>query len=163
MCIRDRADVGRASRQRVADDYVRGCYGAAVDVAQDERELIAPVGRRMRAADLLFQHDVGRSDRVAVVRGVVRGVRIRAVQVVIADRGAVCDDGALRRRGVHIDIEVQREILESIESFLKANPNSFEFVPTNMSLTNLTLSALLGRFNDLLIIPFADYKKIPIY
>ena len=107
---REGADIGRASRQWVADDHVGGCYRAAVDVAQHERELVAPIGRRVRAADLLFQHDVRRRHGVAVIRSVVRGVRICAMRVIIADHGAVCHHGALRGRAVHVDIEGQRAL-----------------------------------------------------
>lgn len=46
--------------------------------------------------------------------------------------------------------DVQLEILNSIESFLEKNRNNFEFVPTNLSITNLTLSNQLESFNRLL-------------
>ncbi len=46
--------------------------------------------------------------------------------------------------------EVQLQILSSIEDFLVRNRNNFEFVPTNLSLNNLTLTAQLQRFNQLL-------------
>ncbi len=48
------------------------------------------------------------------------------------------------------DSEVQIEILNTIQSFLTKNRENFEFVPTNLSLTNLTLNKLLDQFNDLL-------------
>ena len=48
------------------------------------------------------------------------------------------------------DSEVQLEILNSVEGFLDANKNNFEFVPTNSALNNLTLSNQLTKFNDLL-------------
>ncbi|TNE57481.1 MAG: polysaccharide biosynthesis tyrosine autokinase [Bacteroidetes bacterium] len=47
--------------------------------------------------------------------------------------------------------EIQLQILTSIEDFLVRNRNNFEFVPNNASLTNLTLSQQLERFNQLLI------------
>jgi len=46
--------------------------------------------------------------------------------------------------------EVQLAILKSIEDFLLKNKNNFEFVPNNLTLTNLTLTSLLGQFNQLL-------------
>lgn len=48
------------------------------------------------------------------------------------------------------DIDVQLTILRSIEEFLVANKEKFEFVPTNASLTNLTLNTQLLNFNELL-------------
>ncbi len=48
------------------------------------------------------------------------------------------------------EIEVQLAILESIESFLEENKDNFDFVPTNSSLTNLTLTSQLADFNKLL-------------
>ncbi len=46
--------------------------------------------------------------------------------------------------------EVQLEILNSVENVLNNNRNSFEFVPTNLNLNNLTLSQQLANFNSLL-------------
>lgn len=46
--------------------------------------------------------------------------------------------------------DVQLEILKTIEDFLVKNQSSFEFVPTNLSLTNLTLTNQLTQFNQLL-------------
>lgn len=46
--------------------------------------------------------------------------------------------------------EVQIQILNAIEDFLMKNRNNFEFVPTNLSINNLTLTAQLQRFNQLL-------------
>ncbi len=48
------------------------------------------------------------------------------------------------------DAEIQIEILNSIEEFLEKNENNFEFVPTNSSLTNLTLVNQVATFNKLL-------------
>jgi len=48
------------------------------------------------------------------------------------------------------ETDVQLEILNSIEAFLNSNKENFEFVPTNLSLNNLTLTGLLQRFNTLL-------------
>ena len=48
------------------------------------------------------------------------------------------------------DSEVQMEILNTIQNFLTKNREHFEFVPTNLSLTNLTLNRLLDQFNELL-------------
>lgn len=50
-----------------------------------------------------------------------------------------------------MESDVQLTILESIEEFLIANKDKFEFVPTNASLTNLTLSSQLSGFNELLM------------
>lgn len=47
-------------------------------------------------------------------------------------------------------IEVQLEILEKIESFLEKNSQTFEFVPTNLTINNLTLTSQLENFNRLL-------------
>jgi capsular exopolysaccharide synthesis family protein len=46
--------------------------------------------------------------------------------------------------------EVQLSILESIEDFLEQNKETFDFVPTNLSINNLTLTGQLNRFNELL-------------
>lgn len=46
--------------------------------------------------------------------------------------------------------EVQLAIIESIESFLIRNKDDFEFIPTNMSLSNPTLNSQLESFNRLL-------------
>lgn len=46
--------------------------------------------------------------------------------------------------------DVQLEILNSIEDFLIKNQDRFEFVPTNISINNLTLANQLTRFNQLL-------------
>ncbi|GJM31905.1 MAG: tyrosine protein kinase [Saprospiraceae bacterium] len=46
--------------------------------------------------------------------------------------------------------EVQLEILGSVEDFLFRNREQFEFVPTNLSLSNLTLTNQLTSFNQLL-------------
>jgi tyrosine-protein kinase Etk/Wzc len=46
---------------------------------------------------------------------------------------------------------IQMEILNSIEDFLIKNRNSFEFVPSNLSLNNLTLTTQLNSFNQLLV------------
>ena len=48
------------------------------------------------------------------------------------------------------DQDVQLEILSSIEEFLINEKDSFTFVPTNLNLTNLTLSKQLESFNRLL-------------
>lgn len=50
-----------------------------------------------------------------------------------------------------METDVQLTILESIEDFLVANKEKFEFVPTNASLTNLTLTSQLTGFNELLM------------
>lgn len=47
-------------------------------------------------------------------------------------------------------IEIQLEILNSIEDFLVENREKFEFVPTNMTINNLTLANQLSSFNELL-------------
>jgi tyrosine-protein kinase Etk/Wzc len=46
--------------------------------------------------------------------------------------------------------DVQLEILNSIEDFLVKNKDSFEFVPTNLNINNLTMTNQLTGFNDLL-------------
>lgn len=46
--------------------------------------------------------------------------------------------------------DVQLEILKTIEDFLVKNQTTFEFVPTNLSITNLTLTSQLVQFNKLL-------------
>ena len=46
--------------------------------------------------------------------------------------------------------DVQLEILKSIEDFLIRNKENFEFVPTNLSLNNLTLTRQLETFNTYL-------------
>jgi len=46
--------------------------------------------------------------------------------------------------------DVQLEILKTIEDFLVKNIASFEYVPTNLSLTNLTLTNQLTQLNKLL-------------
>ena len=46
--------------------------------------------------------------------------------------------------------QLQLRVLNYVESFLVRNRNNFEFVPTNESLNNLTLSNQLKSFNDLL-------------
>lgn len=46
--------------------------------------------------------------------------------------------------------EMQMEILNSIESFLEKNRSSFEFVPTNATVTDLTLTNQIQSFNQLL-------------
>ena len=43
---------------------------------------------------------------------------------------------------------VQLEILDYVENFLVQNRNNFEFVPTNNSLSNLSLASQLNRFNE---------------
>ena len=48
------------------------------------------------------------------------------------------------------ETKIQLTILDSIENFLVKNQDDFEFVPTNATLTNLTLSNQLSRFNELL-------------
>ena len=47
------------------------------------------------------------------------------------------------------ETHVQLEILRTIESFL-ANDKNFEFVPTNLTLQNLTISQQITQFNELL-------------
>lgn len=46
--------------------------------------------------------------------------------------------------------DVQLQILNSIQDFLTANKENFEFVPTNISINNLTLTNQLAQFNTLL-------------
>lgn len=46
--------------------------------------------------------------------------------------------------------DIQLEILASIEDFLVRNKENFEFVPTNISVNNLTLTSQLNNFNDLI-------------
>ncbi len=46
--------------------------------------------------------------------------------------------------------DIQLEILNSIEEFLIKNKDRFEFVPTNITINNLTLANQLTRFNQLL-------------
>ncbi len=46
--------------------------------------------------------------------------------------------------------ELQLQILNSIEDFLQRNRDNFEFVPTNLSINNLTLTNQLESFNKLL-------------
>lgn len=48
------------------------------------------------------------------------------------------------------EVETELEILNSIEDFLGQNRNTFEFVPTNLQLTNMTLAGQLENFNVLL-------------
>ncbi len=48
------------------------------------------------------------------------------------------------------NIEIQLEILNSIEDFLIKNKETFEFVPTNLAINNLTLTNQLASFNELL-------------
>ncbi|MCB9302676.1 MAG: polysaccharide biosynthesis tyrosine autokinase [Lewinellaceae bacterium] len=48
------------------------------------------------------------------------------------------------------DKKLQLEIMNSIEEFLEKNRNNFEFVPSNVSITNLTLTTQLESFNRLL-------------
>ncbi len=48
-------------------------------------------------------------------------------------------------------VDVRLAILESIEDFLVTKKESFEFVPTNLELNNLTLTTQLTSFNELLI------------
>ena len=47
-------------------------------------------------------------------------------------------------------VDVRLAILESIEDFLVTKKQSFEFVPTNLELNNLTLTTQLTSFNELL-------------
>jgi capsular exopolysaccharide synthesis family protein len=47
------------------------------------------------------------------------------------------------------ETHVQLEILGTIEAFL-ANDKNFEFVPTNLTLQNLTISQQIAQFNELL-------------
>lgn len=47
-------------------------------------------------------------------------------------------------------LDVQLEILQTTEDFLTRNRDNFNFVPTNQSITNLTLSNQLASFNELL-------------
>lgn len=54
------------------------------------------------------------------------------------------------------ETEVQLAILQSIEEFLIKDKDNFNFVPTNMHLTNLTLDGQLQSFNQLL----ADKEKL---
>ncbi|MBK7429178.1 MAG: hypothetical protein IPI60_20215 [Saprospiraceae bacterium] len=91
------------------------------------------------------------TDELQTVESEVRNIMTRSGLIDMSTQGSLLLTELSQYNREYIDIEVQREILESIETFLKANPNSFEFVPTNMTLDNLTLSALLGRFNELLI------------
>ncbi len=46
--------------------------------------------------------------------------------------------------------DIQLEILNSVEEFLIKNQDDFEFVPTNLSINNLTLTNQLTNFNQLL-------------
>ncbi|MCB9274487.1 MAG: polysaccharide biosynthesis tyrosine autokinase [Lewinellaceae bacterium] len=46
--------------------------------------------------------------------------------------------------------QLQLDIMNSIEEFLDKNRDNFEFVPTNVSITNLTLTTQLESFNRLL-------------
>ena len=48
------------------------------------------------------------------------------------------------------EADIQLTILQSIEDFLIENQEDFEFVPTNATLNNLTLTSQLDRFNQLL-------------
>ena len=48
------------------------------------------------------------------------------------------------------NVDVQLEIMQSIQDFLVGNQNNFEFVPTNSTLNNLTLANQLATFNELL-------------
>ncbi|MFZ2901254.1 MAG: polysaccharide biosynthesis tyrosine autokinase [Saprospiraceae bacterium] len=51
---------------------------------------------------------------------------------------------------------VQLEILNSIQQFLEENKDNFDFVPTNITINNLTLTSQLETFNKML----ADYSKM---
>lgn len=51
---------------------------------------------------------------------------------------------------------VQLEILNSIQEFLENNKDKFDFVPTNITINNLTLTSQLETFNKTL----ADYAKM---
>lgn len=48
-------------------------------------------------------------------------------------------------------VDVRLAILESIEDFLAMKKQSFEFVPTNLEINNLTLTTQLTSFNELLL------------
>lgn len=52
--------------------------------------------------------------------------------------------------------DAQLQILSSIESFLEKNKETFEFVPTNIDINNLTLTTQINDFNALL----RDREKI---
>jgi len=54
--------------------------------------------------------------------------------------------------------EVQLQIMSMVEDFLMKNRNNFEFVPTNHSLDNPTLTSQLERFNQLL----ADRRRMEL-
>ena len=48
------------------------------------------------------------------------------------------------------DTDVQLQIMDKIETFLRVNQSNFTFVPTNLSVNNLTLTRQLETFNELL-------------
>lgn len=48
------------------------------------------------------------------------------------------------------EVQLQLDILNSIEQFLVENQSNFEFVPTTLDINNLTLSNQINNFNDLL-------------
>lgn len=54
--------------------------------------------------------------------------------------------------------EVQLQIMSAVEDFLSKNRNNFEFVPTNLNLSNPTLTNQLERFNQLL----ADRRRMEL-
>lgn len=58
------------------------------------------------------------------------------------------------------EVDVQLEILNSIERFLKQNAQNFEFVPTNRAINNLTLNSQLETFNQLLSKRELDRSKL---
>ncbi|MEO7176879.1 MAG: polysaccharide biosynthesis tyrosine autokinase, partial [Saprospiraceae bacterium] len=47
-------------------------------------------------------------------------------------------------------LEIQKEILKNIQKYLSDDQKAFDYVPTNLGLTNLTLVGLLEQFNMLL-------------
>ena len=48
------------------------------------------------------------------------------------------------------EFDIQLSILGSIKDYLKKDANTFEFVPSNLAINNLTLGGLLQKFNELL-------------
>jgi len=90
------------------------------------------------------------NQELSEVERTVENYKQRNSMIELSSEGTMLMDELSTYNRQIMETDVQLTILESIEEFLVANKERFEFVPTNASLTNLTLSSQLASFNELL-------------
>jgi capsular exopolysaccharide synthesis family protein len=87
---------------------------------------------------------------IAEVQGKAEEFKAKNMIYDVTQEGGILMSQLVESRKQLEETNLQLEILNTIETFLKQNRENFDFVPTNVSLNNMTLGTMVSRFNSLL-------------